>query len=327
MFVPQSFIVALVMVIFSTICWGSWANTFKGVRNYRYELFYWDYAVGVVVISLALGFTMGSARPDATSFLANLHSADGRNILAALVGGAVYSLGALLLVAGIERTGLAVAFPVAIGIGLVVGVVLSYGLDPRGNPLLLALGVGLALVAVMLDSKAHRERGRPGRRFARKSVGVLIFSGVMIGLGPPFIAYAMTAGRRLEPYGTAFFFTVGILLASLACNGYLMRKPLSGEPIDAREYFRASARNHFLGIAGGCISGAGIVFNLVAAHFTGVAISYAIGQAAPMVAALWGVFAWHEFRGSSGRAKSYLALMFLFYLLAIATVAAAKRAA
>ncbi len=327
MFVPHSFSIALLMVIFSTICWGSWANTFKGVKNYRYELFYWDYAVGVVLISLLLGFTMGSVRAGSSSFLANVHMADGRNIVAALIGGAVYSLGALLLVAGIERTGLAVAFPVAIGIGLVVGVVLSFALDPRGNPVLLGLGVALALVAVALDSKAHSLRGHPGPRFARKSVGVLIFSGVMIGLGPPFIAYAMTTGRRLEPYGTAFFFTLGILLSSLLFNSYLIKKPLSGEPIDALDYFRASGRNHLLGIAGGCISGTGIVFNLVAAHFTGVAISYAIGQAAPMVAALWGVFAWSEFRGSGTRARTYLAFMFLFYVLAIISVAAAKRAA
>ena len=65
----------------------------------------------------------------------------------------------------------------------------------------------------------------------------------------------------------------------------------------------------------------------VAANFTGVAISYAIGQASPMVAALWGVFAWREFRGAGPRAKAYLALMVLFYLLAIVTVAGANRAA
>jgi glucose uptake protein len=315
------------MVVFSTICWGSWANTFKGVRNYRFDLFYWDYAIGAVLISLILAFTMGSVQPGPTGFFANMLRASRGTLVSAAIGGVLYGLGNLLLVAGIERVGLAIAFPVSIGLALVVGVVLSYILQPIGQPALLALGVAFALIAVTFDSRAYRAIRGPIAGASQKSLSLCIVAGILIGLGPPFLARALTAGRPLGPYGTSVFFTFGVLLSCLSLKTYAMRKPLSGSSAGGGTFFGASARNHLLGIAGGSVSGTGVVFNLVAAHFTGVAISYAVGQAAPMVAALWGVFAWHEFRGADHRAKTYLSLMFIFYVLAILTVSAARKLA
>src|SRR6476660_5691798 len=155
MFTPESFGIALVMMITAAVCWGSWANTFKGVKNYRFELFYWDYAIGIFLISLILAFTMGSSGNDASSFLNNVHSADNSNIVSTLVGGAIFNLANLLLVAAIDMAGLAVAFPVSIGIALVVGVISSYALQPKGNGVLLMAGVACAFVAVILDGKAY----------------------------------------------------------------------------------------------------------------------------------------------------------------------------
>src|ERR1700680_4976405 len=170
MFTPQSFAVALAMMVTSTICWGSWANTYKGVKNYRFELFYWDYAVGIFLASLILALTMGSLGHDGTSFVANAHSADSGNIGYALLGGVIFNLANLLLVAGIDMAGLAVAFPVAIGIALVVGVVLSYVLQPKGSAALLAVGVACAVVAVVLDGKAYGSMVGAGRVTSRKSI-------------------------------------------------------------------------------------------------------------------------------------------------------------
>src|SRR5689334_12641720 len=155
MFTPSSLTIALLMMITSAVCWGSWANTFKGVKNYRFELFYWDYAVGIFLISLVLALTMGSTGHDANSFLNNVHSADTSNIVSTMVGGAIFNLANLLLVAAIDMAGLAIAFPVSIGIALVVGTVLSYVLQPKGNITLLALGVLCAVIAVILDGKAY----------------------------------------------------------------------------------------------------------------------------------------------------------------------------
>ena len=324
MFTPHTLGIALFMMITSAICWGSWANTYKGVKNYRFELFYWDYAVGIFVISLIFAFTMGSTSGDANSFLNNVHSADTTNIFSTMVGGAIFNLANLLLVAAIDMAGLAIAFPVAIGIALVVGVISSFALQPKGNAALLAVGVVCALIAVVLDGKAYGSLVVAGRTVSKKSIGVCVVSGVLMGLWAPFVARAMTNGNTLGPYSIAVFLTLGALLSCFIWNIYFMKHPLVGEPVGFSGFFRAPAAGHLLGLLGGFIWGTGMVFNLVAASFTGVAISYAIGQSAPMVAALWGVFAWKEFAGAPGKAKIYLGLMFVFYCLGILLVARAN---
>ena len=324
MFTPHSLEIALLMMITSAICWGSWANTFKGVKNYRFELFYWDYAVGIFLISLVLALTMGSTRNDANSFLNNVRSADQANIVSTMVGGAIFNLANLLLVAAIDMAGLAIAFPVSIGIALVLGVVSSYILQPKGNGGLLAAGVVCALIAVILDGKAYGSLASAGRTVSRKSIVTCVVSGVLMGLWAPFVAHAMTKGNTLGPYSIAVFLTLGALLSCFIWNVYFMKKPLVGEPVSFSGFFQGPASGHMLGLLGGVIWGTGMVFNLVAANFTGVAISYAIGQSAPMVAALWGVLAWKEFAGAGSKARLYLGLMFVFYCLAILVVAKAN---
>ena len=324
MFTPQSFTVALLMMITSAICWGSWANTYKGVKNYRFELFYWDYAIGIFLMSLILALTMGSTGHDASSFLNNVQSADKANIVSTLVGGAIFNLANLLLVAAIDMAGLAVAFPVSIGIALVVGVVLSYALQPKGNALFLAIGVACALVAVILDGKAYGSLASAGRSVSRKSIIVCIVSGVLMGLWNPLVAYSATRGTPLSPYSSVVFLTLGALLSCFIWNIYFMKRPLVGEPVSFQGFFTGPPSGHLLGLLGGVIWGIGTVFNVAAGKVTGFAIAYAIGQSAPMVAALWGILAWKEFEGSGSRAKLYLTLMFVFFGLAILLVARAN---
>jgi glucose uptake protein len=326
MYTPHTLGIALFMMITSAICWGSWANTYKGVKNYRFELFYWDYAVGIFLISLILAFTMGSTGNDASSFLNNVRSADTNNILFTMGAGVIFNLANLLLVAAIDMAGLAIAFPVSIGIALVVGVIASYLQQPKGNAVLLAGGVVCAVIAVIMDGKAYGALAKVAGSASRKSIITCIVSGVLMGLWSPFVAHAMSHGKTLGPYSVSVFLTLGALLSCFIWNIYFMKKPLVGEPVKFGEFFHGPAAGHVLGLLGGAIWGTGTVFNLVAANFTGVAISYAIGQSAPMVAALWGVLAWKEFQGAKPRAKTYLALMFLFYLLAILLVAKANTA-
>jgi glucose uptake protein len=326
MFTPQSFTIALLMMITTAFCWGSWANTFKGVKNYRFELFYWDYAIGIFLISLILALTMGSSGHDANRFLNNVHSADSSNIVSAMLGGVVFNLANLLLVAAIDMAGLAIAFPISIGIALVVGVVTSFLLQPRGNALMLGAGVACAFVAVVLDGKAYGQLAAASKRASRKSIVVCVVSGVLMGIWAPFVTRAMTAGHTLGPYSIAVFLTLGALLSCFVWNIYFMKKPLVGEPVAFSGFFSAPASGHLLGLLGGAIWGLGPVFNLVAASFSGVAISYAIGQSAPMVAALWGVLVWKEFAGANRAARAYLALMFVFYVLAIILIARAYTA-
>jgi glucose uptake protein len=220
--------------------------------------------------------------------------------------------------------GLAIAFPVSIGIALVVGVISSFAIQMKGDAPLLAAGVVCALIAVVLDGKAYGSLAIAGRSVSKKSITVCVVSGVLMGLWAPFVARAMTHGNTLGPYSIAVFLTFGALLSCLVWNTYFMRHPLVGEPVSFSGYFTGPISGHVLGLLGGFIWGIGMVFNLVAASFTGVAISYAIGQSAPMVAALWGVLAWKEFAGAPSKAKTYLVLMFVFYCLGILLVAKAN---
>lgn len=309
------------MTIFSTVCWGSFANTFKGTRNYRFELYYWDYGLGIFLISVVLALTMGSFAGGPTAFLANLHSADAINLFYAALGGFIFNIANVLLVAGIEIVGLAVAFPISIGIALVEGVVLSYALQPRGNPMLLGAGVFMAVVAVVLVGKAYG--ALRATVVSRRGVSVCVISGLLMGIFAPFVTRAMTRGNTLTPYTTAAFLTLGAFLCCFVFNTILMRRPIVGSPVAAGDYFRAPGTYHALGLLGGAIWGIGTVFNFAAASLVGVAISYAIGQASPMVACLWGVFVWKEFRGANARAKGYLAAMFGAYLLALVLIARA----
>ncbi len=281
MFTPHSLTIALFMMITSAICWGSWANTYKGVKNYRFELFYWDYAVGIFLVSLILALTMGSTGHDASSFLNNVRSADTSNIGYTMIAGVIFNLANLLLVAAIDMAGLAVAFPVAIGIALVVGVISSYVQQPKGNAALLGAGVLCALIAVVLDGKAYGSLAIAGRAVSKKSIVVCVISGVLMGLWAPLVTRAMTNGNTLGPYSIAVFLTLGALLSCLIWNIYFMKHPLVGEPVRFSGYF-------------------------------------------PMVAALWGVFAWKEFAGAPGKAKMYLVLMFVFYCVGILLVARAN---
>ncbi len=324
MFTPHSLGLAIGLMIATAICWGSWANTYKGVKGYHFELFYWDYAVGIFLAALVYAFTMGSRGHDSSSFAFNVHFADASNIGWAMGAGAIFNLANLLLVAGIDMAGLATAFPISIGIALVVGVFLSYAQQPQGSVAMLTAGVVCAILAVVLDGKAYRQLGA-GREVSRKSIAVCVISGILMGLWAPFSTRALTAGMSLTPYSVVVFLTLGALLSCFIWNFLFMANPLVGEPVSFRGFFDAPVSGHLLGLFGGVIWTTGTVFSLVAANYTGVATSYAIGQSAPMVAALWGIFVWHEFRGANAKAKTYLGLMFLFYLLAIGLVAWAIR--
>ncbi len=325
MFVPVTFGTALIMMIASTVCWGSWANTFKATRNYRFELFYWDYSLGVVLVSLLCALTLGSTEHSGFSFLENLHTASWTNILYAAIGGFIFNIANVLLVAGIEIAGLAIAFPLSIGIALVEGVLLSYIVQPKGQVELLAGGVLLALAAVILIGRAYASMTRSGPSASKKGTIICVVSGLLMGAFAPFNTRALTSAHPLTPYSIAVFFALGAFFCCFFFNIWMMRRPLTGTPVRIADYFHAAASQHAIGLLGGFIWGIGMVFNLVAANLVGVSISYAIGQASPMIAALWGLLVWHEFRGANTRARFYLAGMFCCYVVALILVSEAYR--
>jgi len=325
MFLPTAYGVVLLFMIISMLCWGSWANTRKLTLGYSFSLFYWDYVAGIVLGSLLWGFTLGSLHGGPTSFLFNLMRADRRHLTFAVVGGIIFNVANLLLVAAIDIAGMAVAFPVGIGLALIVGVVLSYIVQPAGNPLLLFGGVALVAVAIVIDALAYRRR-EAGSEISTRGVVLSIVSGLLMGSFYPFVAKSTLGEHALGPYAVAFAFSVGVLLCSLLFNTWLMRHSLTGEaPTSFRQYGAVQASWHRWGIAGGLIWCTGAVASFVAsrANAVGPAISYAIGQGATMVSAFWGVVIWKEFACAPVAARRLLPWMFVLFLAGLAMIASA----
>jgi glucose uptake protein len=322
MFVPQGYSVALLMMVLSMICWGSWANTQKLVGKWRFELFYWDYVLGILVLSLLAAFTLG--RTDAgspESFLNNLSAADARHLLLALAGGVIFNVGNILLVAAIAIAGLAVAFPVGIGLALVIGATLNYVVTPKGNPLLLFGGISLVCLAIVLDALAYRKIS-PDAKVTTKGIIISLLSGLLIGAFYPLIAKALQGENHLGPYAVFFMFAVGIALCTLPVNYLFMRRPVLGSPVTLGDYFHGSGSVHLWGVVGGTIWGVGTVSNFVAsyAQMVGPATSYALGQGATMVSAIWGVFVWKEFKGAGRDVNRLLTLMFVLFIFGLLCV-------
>lgn len=325
MFVPQLYTTALLMMVISMLCWGSWANTQKLCKNWRFELFYWDYVWGILIISALLGLTLGRTDPASPdSFFQNLNTADARHMAYPVIGGIVFNVGNILLVAAIALAGLAVAFPISIGLALVIGSVLNYIVTPKGNPLLLFGGIALVCLAIVLDAQAYRKISKD-LRVTTKGILLSVISGIFIGVFYPLIAKALTGENHLGPYTVMVMFALGILACTVPANYIFMRRPVTGPPVEIAAYFAGAGRFHFWGILGGAIWGIGTTSNFVAsyAQMVGPAISYSLGQGATMVSAIWGVFVWKEFRGAGPEVKRLLAMMFLFFILGLACVALA----
>ena len=316
-------------MLLSMLCWGSWANTLKLCPGYRFQLFYWDYAIGLALGAIILGLTAGSLGHAGTPFLSDALQTPLGPILFAACGGVVFNIANLLLVAAIDVAGLAVAFPVGIGLALVVGSVSSYLVNPKANPLLLFGGVLLVVVAIVLDAAAYRKREAQAKAATTRGIVLSLVAGLLMGTFYPLVARALTGTPDKPapgPYAVALFFAVGVLLSTIPANLLLMAKPLDGKPpVKLSGYWPAPLRWHLAGLLGGAVWCLGAVANFVAsgAHLVGPAVSYSIGQGATMVSACWGVFVWHEFSGAPPAAKRYLFFMFIFFALGLCAVALA----
>ena len=334
MFVVHSYPLAVVFCVLTMFCWGSWATTKKLTRpDWRFELFYWDYTLGVVLLTLILGLTLGSSGTEGRAFLADLSQASSASIISALLGGAIFNLANILLVAAIEIAGMAVAFPVGIGLALIIGVIVNYRAAPVGSVALLSTGVVLVTVAIILVAVAYRRLPGGALVAGKSSTKGLLLSvacGVFMGMFYRFVAAAMYADpTHAEPgkmgsYAAVFVMALGILVSSFVWNTFAMKKPFVGAPVSFRDYFAGSFGTHLTGVLGGMIWGAGTSLNLIASGRAGFAISYGLGQGATMVAALWGVFIWKEFRTAPAGTSTLLAAMFASFLAGLALIVLAR---
>jgi glucose uptake protein len=328
MYLPGAYLPALAMLIVCMICWGSWANTQKVVKSFRFELFYWDYIIGMILTSIAFGFTLGSAGDprNGLPFLPSLQHAAAGKLALALFSGIVFNMANILLVAAIAVAGPAVAFPVGIGLALIIGTVGNYILKPDGNPVLLFGGMGLVATAIVLDALAYRAQASKATAPARTGILLSLACGVLMGLFYPVFAQSISGAGNLTPYSGFFVFSLGAGLCTFPAMGYFMRRPVSGRAVRAAEYFSAPWNWHIWGVAGGVIWSVGTMFNfMVGARqgLVGPAVSYSLGQGATLVSAIWGVFIWKEFQGAHARVYILLTMMFACFLAGLVSIATA----
>jgi glucose uptake protein len=331
MVVIHSYGVAVFLAFITMLCWGSWANTQKlAQKQWPFQLFYWDYAIGVLLLALVLAFTAGSTGTEGRSFLADLAQADGKSLFSAFMGGVIFNIANILLVAAIAIAGMAVAFPIGIGLALVLGVLTNYAATPLGNPVLLFSGVALVTVAIVLDAMAYRKLSGPGSVTGAKGIMVSLIAGFLMGFFYRFVAASMATDfmnpmeGKLTPYTASVIFAVGLLVSNFVWNTVFMYKPLTGEKVTYKDYFvKGDTKLHLIGILGGAIWSLGMTLNILAAEQAGFAISYGLGQGATLIAALWGVFIWKEFKGAKG-VTGLLTAMFLFFVVGLALIIAAR---
>ncbi|NHF60612.1 multidrug DMT transporter permease [Flavobacteriaceae bacterium TP-CH-4] len=331
MFIIENYSIAVVFCVITMLAWGSWANTQKlAPDSWRFELFYWDYVIGILLFSLLFALTAGSLGDGGRPFLEDLTQADSSNIGSAVLGGVLFNAANILLVASITLAGMSVAFPVGIGLALVVGVIVNYIDAPVGNATLLFGGVGFIVLAILLNANAYRKLTAQQQKVPTKGLLLAVVAGLLMGLFYKYVANSMFPDfknplvGKLSPYTAVFLFSFGIFASNFVFNTLLMRKPFEGAPVTFKDYFAGSGKTHWMGILGGVIWCIGMSFSILASDKAGPAISYGLGQGATVVAALWGIFVWKEFEGAPKGVSGMLNLMLLLYVIGLGLIIVAR---
>lgn len=331
MFIIENYPIAIFFCFITMLCWGSWANTQKlAASSWRFELFYWDYVLGILLTALLFGISLGSYGQQGRPFFEDIAQADLSMAGSAFIGGIIFNAANILLVAAIAIAGMSVAFPVGIGIALVWGVVVNYIANPIGDKLLLFTGVGCIVIAILLNAYAYRKNNAAQKKLSTRGLVLSIAAGILMGFFYKYVAAAMFPDftkpepGKLSPYTAVFYFAIGIVASNFIFNTILMRRPVEGQAVNLSDYFKGGFRNHIMGILGGAIWCVGMSFSIIASGKAGPAISYGLGQGATVVAAIWGIFIWKEFKHAPRGTGTILNTMLLCYLAGLALLIAAR---
>jgi glucose uptake protein len=332
MFIVENYSLAILLCVITMLCWGSWANTTKlTTSTWRFELFYWDYGFGILITTLLFAFTLGSTGAAGRPFIEDVHQSTYANIHLAMIGGVVFNLANILLVAAIGIAGMSVAFPVGIGIALVLGVIVNYISVPQGNPILIFGGVALIALAIILNAGAYKKlQANSKTKISQKGLILSVVSGCLMGLFYKYVAdsmvknFSMPEPEKLTPYTALVFFAIGIVVSSFIFNSFQMKRPFMGESVSFADYFKGKIKDHLIGMLGGLIWCIGMSFSIMASEKSGPAVSYGLGQGATVVAALWGIYVWKEFDQAPKGTKLILNLMLLLYVVGLALIILSK---
>jgi glucose uptake protein len=332
MYIIDSYGLAVIFCFITMLCWGSWANTSKiATDKWPFPLYYWDYSIGLILMSLIYGVTMGSFGEGGRGFLADLQQADTGSIISAVIGGVIFNLSNLLIVAAIAVAGLSVAFPIGVGLALVVGVIVNYIKVPEGHPMLLFGGVLLVVLAIIINGLASAKVSKSKGSTPVKGIVLSVSAGIIMGFFYRFVADSMTLNftapeaGKLTPYTAVFIFSIGLFISNFVWNTFFMYKPVQGSKSTYAGYFtNGTTRQHMIGILGGLIFNTGFLFNLIASDKAGPAISYGLGQGATMIGAAWGVFVFKEFAGAPKGTNKMLAAMFVLFIVGLGMIVIAR---
>lgn len=326
MFIVQNYSLAVLFCVITMFCWGSWGNTQKlASTTWRYEYFYWDYVIGILLFSLISAFTLGSNGTEGQSFLANLSQADNASLGSAFLGGIIFNAANILLSAAIAICGMSVAFPVGIGLALVLGVLINYFGAAKGEPTFIFIGVALIVVAILMNALAYSKASSGTKKVSSKGILLSIACGIIMSFFYRFVVasmdmdnFASPAAGKLTPYTAVFIFSIGVFLSTFIFNTIIMKRPVAGEPIPLSGYFKGKSTTHMVGLLGGVIWCLGQSLSIIASEKAGAAISYGLGQGATLVSAAWGIFIWKEFKNAPAISGKLNAGMFLFFLIGLA---------
>ena len=343
MILPGSFAAVLIFLIAGMLGWGMWANTFKATGGkWRFELYYFDFAIGILLVATLLALTAGSLGFDGFSFSDDLRLAGKRQELFGFLAGAVFNLGNMLLVGAVSIAGMTITFPAAMGFALIVAGGWNYALNPGGDGRLLIIGAVVITGAIVFDVlafktaaaarlKARTEAGTVKsrkRKTSSKGVFLSLAGGLLLGSFAPLIQMGRAGENGLGPYSIGFVFAIGVLFSTFVFNLFFMNLPVQGEPVDIAEYFKAKAGRHILGGLGGIVWYIGLIASLVAGRVEGAArvsaqLSYGLAQGGIVIAALCGLFLWKEYPAADTAVNIRLAAMFLLLLAGIGLLSAA----
>lgn len=333
MFILESYTVAVLFCFITMLCWGSWANTQKlAEKSWRSELFYWDYVLGIFLLSLLFASTLGSMGEDGRSFRADFAQSDVASLRSAFIGGVVFNLANILLIAAISIAGMSVAFPVGIGIALIWGVLDNYLKVPAGNPVVIFTGVALIAVGIVVNAVAYKKSSGSAQKVSSKGLIISVIAGVLMAQFYGFVVSGMAhdfvhpEAGKLTPYTAIVVFAAGIFVSNILFNTVLMRMPVEGAPVSYDDYFKGNFKSHITGVLGGVIWCIGMSFSILASDKAGPAISYGLGQGAVLVAAVWGVFIWKEFKTAPKGVNTLLFVMFVCFFFGLGLLVYSKTA-
>jgi glucose uptake protein len=324
MVLVQNYGLAVFLCAVAMICWGSWQNTQNLIgKSWRFEHYYWDFSIGILLFALLMAFTFGSIGNEGRSFLPDLKQADASNLLSAAVGGVIWNIGTLLLVAAISIAGMSVAFPIGGGIGWTLGILINYIGKPEGNPAFLFGGTAFIVLAIIMSMQSYKKLAANQKKPTLKGIVLAFLAGLCIAFFYRFVASSLAVdftpaeAGKISSYTAVVFFSIGALICTAIVNPIFMAKPVQGEPVKMDEWFKASCRTHLLGMLGGAIWCIGNSVSFMSVGAASPAISYGLSNSAPVVAALWGIFVWKEFKDAPKGTNLLLSLMFGCYLIGL----------